>query len=222
MIPYDHVLPVAPVAAGSGGVPSRKALLKEMSNIWNKHSIKARILFFCGNVNMKMRAAPLVDRLNLYAYMGLFDQKYLPLLQGPDRIRLLAHYNLAAASFVEEKAYVMINSDKDARNLDNAWNAFARPTLEKRKVRIIWLDVKGNPREPIYPPQVLPPGQKMRKGMRMVKAMGNSGGVEETEGASGGQVQVQAQAKSESENASESESAGAAKGSRVKVHFTYE
>ena len=76
-------------------------------------------------------------------------------LQYPMWVRL----SLAFAEFAEDEASVMIEDDEQAVRLDSIWNAYERPVLRSRNIKINWYDGNERPRQPLFPVESVSNGE---------------------------------------------------------------
>ena len=85
-----------------------------------------------------------------------------------ERVAYRARATLAVAMFADDPVYVVLGSDQSGLNPENSWNRYARPVLQARRRQMIWLDNNGRERRPMYPLDVIPPEEEIRKGHGLI------------------------------------------------------
>ena len=138
----------------------------------NRHNMELRshLIFHCGQGLSANEYESMSPRL--YLWNELFGTQYDNYARAgnPYFSVVLIRLGMAAARLAEGQAYVRITSDEEARERDDLWNGYVRPILQKRNIRIVWLDRELRPRDPIYPPEIIPPeiyeAKKAAKGLK--------------------------------------------------------
>ena len=165
-ISFDQVQPFSKAVAFMRGIDvraMRRQIFRDLDHP-QRREFRKRILFF-GVSQSRDQLGRIVKQHSLVPYASLFGRSYSHLMDQIDsrpnsaiaRYELAQRFNIVAAQLAQEQAYFLVSSEEDARNPNNVWNMYARPTLQKRGVPIVWLNAEGERRGSIYPHEVMPP-----------------------------------------------------------------
>ena len=171
---YDVAIsPLVP--AGNAGMPTDIEMLVRLLTISRdrfglNHELQSKLLFWSGPVP-RFNIAKTQIRYGILAFQMLHLQvtgksyeqfiysKNGLLRPHAEILPFVVRQAMACARFAKGKTHVMLNSIEDGLRSDSFWNYYIRPILEANEVDIIWLDRNGDPREPVYPPELLVPGK---------------------------------------------------------------
>ena len=150
---------VPEIPQNNAGMPDVETILDRFRS---RHppAVRKRLLFWSGTGIEKARKFAKDHYLRILEDLteGHYDKWALKELPGADedanwalQYPMWVRLSLAFAEFADGEVSVMIQGYKQGERLNSIWNAYERPVLRSRNIKINWFDGDGTRTGPRYP-----------------------------------------------------------------------